>query len=40
MSLKRMDDIGIVVDDLEQTIDFFRELGPEFDGRTTVLVHA
>ena len=27
MALKRVDNIGIVVDDLEATIDFFRELG-------------
>jgi catechol 2,3-dioxygenase-like lactoylglutathione lyase family enzyme len=36
MALKRMDNIGIVVDDLEGTIDFFRELGLELEGRTTV----
>jgi len=29
MALKRMDNVGIVVDDLEGTIDFFRELGLE-----------
>ncbi|HEY7387885.1 MAG TPA: hypothetical protein VH640_05220 [Bryobacteraceae bacterium] len=27
--LKRMDNVGIVVDDLEATIDFFRDLGLE-----------
>ena len=27
MALKRMDNVGIVVDDLGGTIDFFRELG-------------
>jgi len=31
-----MDNVGIVVDDLAATIDFFRELGLEFEGRTTV----
>jgi catechol 2,3-dioxygenase-like lactoylglutathione lyase family enzyme len=36
MALKRMDNVGIVVDDLEGTIDFFRELGLELEGRTTV----
>src|ERR1700753_1513628 len=36
MALKRMDNIGIVVDDLEGTIDFFRELGLELEGRTTI----
>ena len=29
MALKRMDNVGIVVDDLGGTIDFFRELGLE-----------
>src|SRR5512133_3776158 len=33
MALKRMDNVGIVVDDLEATIDFFRELGLELEGR-------
>ncbi|MBB3149591.1 catechol 2,3-dioxygenase-like lactoylglutathione lyase family enzyme [Phyllobacterium trifolii] len=27
MALKRMDNVGIVVEDLETTIDFFSELG-------------
>ena len=36
MALKRMDNIGIVVDDLEETIDFFRELGLELEGRAAV----
>ena len=36
MTVKRMDNVGIVVDDLAATIDFFRELGLEFEGRTTV----
>src|SRR5579862_4582178 len=36
MALKRMDNIGIVVDDLEGTIDFFRELGLELQGRATI----
>jgi catechol 2,3-dioxygenase-like lactoylglutathione lyase family enzyme len=36
MALKRMDNVGIVVDDLAATIDFFRELGLELEGRTTV----
>ena len=33
MALKRMDNVGIVVDDLAATIDFFRELGLELEGR-------
>lgn len=36
MALKRMDNVGIVVDDLEATIAFFRELGLELEGRTTI----
>ena len=36
MPLKRMDNIGIVVDDLGGTIDFFRELGLELEGRATI----
>lgn len=36
MSLKRMDNVGIVVDDLEATIDFFRELGLDLEGRATI----
>src|SRR4029453_7883499 len=35
MSLKRMDNVGIVVDDLAATIDFFRELGLELEGQGT-----
>src|SRR6478672_9322521 len=36
MALKRMDNVGIVVDDLGATIDFFRELGLEVEGRATI----
>src|SRR6201985_914525 len=36
MALKRMDNVGIVVEDLEATIDFFRELGLELEGRATI----
>jgi catechol 2,3-dioxygenase-like lactoylglutathione lyase family enzyme len=36
MALKRMDNIGIVVEDLGGTIDFFRELGLELEERTKV----
>ena len=36
MALKRMDNVGIVVDDLGVTIDFFRELGLELEGRATI----
>jgi catechol 2,3-dioxygenase-like lactoylglutathione lyase family enzyme len=34
--IKRMDNIGIIVDDLEATIAFFAELGLELEGQTTV----
>jgi catechol 2,3-dioxygenase-like lactoylglutathione lyase family enzyme len=36
MALKRMDNVGIVVDDLTAAIDFFRELGLELEGRATI----
>ena len=36
MALKRLDNVGIVVDDLATAIDFFRELGLELEGRATV----
>ena len=36
MGLPRMDNVGIVVDDLAATIEFFRELGLELEGRATV----
>jgi catechol 2,3-dioxygenase-like lactoylglutathione lyase family enzyme len=36
MRLKRMDNVGIVVEDLATTIDFFRELSLELEGRATI----
>src|SRR5215469_13804070 len=36
MALKRMDNVGIVVDDLGATIDFFRELGLELEGQAFI----
>lgn len=36
MALKRMDNVGIVVDDLSAAIAFFEELGLELEGRTVV----
>ena len=36
MAVKRMDNMGIVVEDLDGTIEFFRELGLELEGRATV----
>src|SRR6476659_6530516 len=36
MALKRMDNVGIVVDDLRGAIEFFRELGLELEGRATI----
>src|SRR5258707_3076063 len=36
MAVKRMDNVGIVVEDLEGTIDFLRELGLELEGRATI----
>ncbi len=36
MALKRLDNVGIVVEDLAATIDFFRELGLELEGQGLV----
>jgi catechol 2,3-dioxygenase-like lactoylglutathione lyase family enzyme len=36
MALKRMDNVGIVVEDLAATIEFFRELGLELEGQFMV----
>ena len=36
MTLKRMDNVGIVVEDLGGAIDFFRELGLELEGRAMI----
>ena len=36
MTVQRMDNVGIVVDDLPTTIAFFRELGLELEGQAVV----
>ncbi|KRA99431.1 glyoxalase [Devosia sp. Root685] len=36
MAVKRMDNVGIVVDDLEEAIAFFGEIGLELEGRAMV----
>src|SRR5512145_896377 len=36
MSLKRMDNVGIVVESLDEVISFFTELGLKLEGRATV----
>ena len=36
MALRRMDNVGIVVEDLDGAVDFFRELGLELEGRATI----
>jgi catechol 2,3-dioxygenase-like lactoylglutathione lyase family enzyme len=36
MALKRMDNVGIVVDDLGGAIDFFQELGLDLEGRAMI----
>ena len=36
MTVKRMDNVGIVVDDLPTTVAFFRELGLELEGQAVV----
>ncbi|MET9494482.1 VOC family protein [Streptomyces sp. NPDC006552] len=36
MAVQRMDNVGIVVEDLEAAVAFFEELGLELEGRTRV----
>ncbi len=36
MAVKRMDNVGIVVEDLGAAIEFFRELGLELEGRAMI----
>lgn len=36
MTIKRMDNVGIVVEDMDYVISFFAELGLSLEGRTTV----
>ena len=36
MAIKRMDNVGIVVEDLDEAIDFFSELGLALEGRATI----
>jgi catechol 2,3-dioxygenase-like lactoylglutathione lyase family enzyme len=36
MTVRRMDNVGVVVDDLPAVIEFFVELGLELEGQTTV----
>ena len=36
MAVKRMDNVGIVVEDLDGAIDFFRELGLLLEGRAMI----
>jgi catechol 2,3-dioxygenase-like lactoylglutathione lyase family enzyme len=36
MALKRMDNMGIVVEDLGTAVEFFRELGMELEGKAMV----
>ena len=36
MTLKRMDNVGIVVESLDDAVSFFAELGLKLEGRTTI----
>ena len=36
MTVERMDNVGIVVDDLDAAVDFFTELGLELEGRAPI----
>jgi catechol 2,3-dioxygenase-like lactoylglutathione lyase family enzyme len=37
MTVKRMDNVGIVVADIDGAIEFFTELGLELEGRAPIL---
>ena len=39
MAVTRMDNVGIVVEDIDAAIEFFTELGLEFEGRAPVEGH-
>ncbi len=36
MTVKRMDNVGIVVEDLDNAVEFFTELGLELEGRASI----
>ncbi len=36
MTVKRMDNVGIVVEDIDAAIEFFAELGLELEGRAPI----
>lgn len=36
VTVKRMDNIGVVFEDLDAAVEFFLALGLELEGRTTV----
>ena len=36
MTVRRMDNMGIVVDDLDEAIAFFRDLGLDLEGRAMI----
>lgn len=36
MAVKRMDNVGIVVEDLDAAVEFFRDLGLDLEGRATI----
>ncbi|MCA9874917.1 MAG: hypothetical protein KC441_14705 [Anaerolineales bacterium] len=36
MTVKRMDNVGIVVEDIDAAIEFFMDLGLELEGRAMV----
>jgi catechol 2,3-dioxygenase-like lactoylglutathione lyase family enzyme len=39
MAIQRMDNVGIVVDDLDATVAFFAELGMELEGKAQIEGH-
>lgn len=36
MTVERMDNVGIVVEDIDAAVEFFTELGLEFEGRAPI----
>ncbi|MGH7485657.1 MAG: VOC family protein, partial [bacterium] len=36
MTVKRMDNVGIVLEDIDTAIEFFTELGLELEGRARI----
>ena len=40
MTIKRMDNVGIVVEDIDAAIEFFTELGLDLEGRAPSMIRS